>query len=272
MNMQRPPLISVILPVYNGADFLRETLDAILAQTQADFELLVINDGSSDDSENIIRSYTDSRIRYFHHPNKGFAYTLNRGIAEARGKYIARIDADDICLPERFRLQSEWLEQRPGTAMVGCFVTFINEKGEPQGDWPEDRANVTNEQIRQSLPFVNCIAHPGVMARTEVFRRFPYLDPQKPLEDYDMWLRLAGAGLVMEKVPEMLLWYRVHSASMTLSIIKKKNVFARHFHCKRRYLAGRLATGKLNGFDLRVFAGMCKDLLTAAGKNIKQKL
>ncbi|RPD41911.1 glycosyltransferase family 2 protein [Chitinophaga barathri] len=270
--MQQSPLISVVLPVYNGADFLRETLDAILVQTQADFELLVINDGSTDQSEAIIQSYTDSRIRYFHHPNKGFAYTLNRGIGEARGKYIARIDADDICQPERFRKQAAWLEERPDTALVGCFITFINEKGEIQGDWPEDRANHTNAQIRKALPFVNCIAHPGVMVRAEVFRRFPYLDSQKYLEDYDMWLRLAGAGLVMEKVPEMLLLYRVHTASMTVSIIKKKNVFSRHFHCKRRYLAARLSAGKLNGFDLRVFFGMCKDLVTATGKNIKQKL
>jgi glycosyltransferase involved in cell wall biosynthesis len=247
-------------------------MDAILAQTQADFELLVINDGSADDSENIIRSYSDSRIRYFHHPNKGFAYTLNRGIGEARGKYIARIDADDICLPERFRKQAAWLEQRPATALVGCFITFIDEQGGKQGDWPEDRANATNAQIRRALPFVNCIAHPGVMVRTDVLRAFPYLDSQKYLEDYDMWLRLAGAGLVMEKVPEMLLLYRVHTASMTVSIIKKKNVFFRHFHCKRRYLAARLAKGRLNMFDLRVFAGMCKDLLTATGKNIKQKL
>lgn len=270
--MQPSPLISVVLPVYNGAAYLRPTIDAILSQTQGDFELLVINDGSTDGSEAIIRSYTDSRIRYFHHPNKGFAYTLNRGIGEARGKYIARIDADDICLPQRFEKQAAWLEERPGTDLAGCFITFIDEKGEVKGDWPEDRAHYTNAQIREVLPFKNCIAHPGVMVRTEVFRRFPYLDSQKPVEDYDMWLRLAGAGLVMEKVPEMLLLYRVHGASMTLSIIKKKNVFFRHYHCKRRYLAGRLSEGRLNMFDIRVFAGMCKDLLTAIGKNIKQKL
>lgn len=270
--MQPSPLISVVLPVYNGADYLRPTMDAILAQTQGDFELLAVNDGSSDDSEAIIRSYADSRIRYFHHPNKGFAYTLNRGIAEARGKYIARIDADDICMPQRFEKQAAWLEERPGTDLVGCFITFISEKGEEQGEWPEDRANYTNAQIRKALPFVNCMAHPGVMVRTEVLRRFPYLESQKYLEDYDMWLRLAGAGHVMEKVPEMLLLYRVHTASMTVSIIKKKNVFFRHFHCKRRYLAGRLAAGRLNAFDVQVFLGMCKDLVTATGKNIKQKL
>lgn len=270
-HMEKAPLISVILPVYNGGPFLRQTLEALLAQTLEDFELIVINDGSTDDSEATILSFNDPRIHYFPQPNQGFIFSLNRGIAAARGQYIARIDADDVCLPERFERQAAWLAAHPETAVVGCFITFIDENGRETGIWPEDRACVTNAQIRRALPKFNCIAHPGVMARAEVFREYPYRKEQKHIEDYDLWLRLQGDGKVMEKVPEPLLLYRVHSGSVTVSVIKKNNIFLRHFHCKRRYLALRLAQGKWNGFDCRVLAGMCRDAVVAMVKSFKQR-
>ncbi|WP_341835857.1 glycosyltransferase [Chitinophaga pollutisoli] len=269
--MEKAPLISVILPVYNGGPFLRQTLEALLAQTLEDFELLVINDGSTDDSEATILSFTDPRIRYLPQSNQGFIASLNRGIAEARGKYIARIDADDVCLPLRFEQQAALLNDRPEVAVVGCFIIFIDENGKETGIWPEDRACVSNEQIRQALPHFNCIAHPGVMGRTEIFRQYPYRASQQHIEDYDLWLRLAGDDKVIVKLPQPLLLYRVHTGSVTVSVIKKNNIFLRHFHCKRRYLAGRIRERKWNGFDFRVLAGMCRDAMVAFGKSIKQR-
>lgn len=269
--MATAPLISVILPVYNGGPFLRQTLEALLAQTLGDFELIVINDGSSDDSEATILSFNDPRIQYLPQTNHGFIFSLNRGIAAARGKYIARIDADDVCLPERFEQQAAWLNNHPETAVVGCFITFIDENGKVTGEWPEDRACATNAQIRAKLPYANCIAHPGVMARAEVFREYPYRKEQQHIEDYDLWLRLQGDGKLIEKVPVPLLLYRVHSGSVTVSVIKRSNIFLRHFHCKRRYLAYRAVQGKWNGFDCRVFAGMCRDGMIAFVKFLKQR-
>lgn len=270
--MSEQPLISVLLPVYNSAAYLAATIQSILAQTQGNFELLVLNDGSTDESEQIIKSFSDNRIRYFHHPNMGLIGTLNRGITEARGNYIARIDGDDICLPERFALQAQWLEARPQTALAGCFIIFINEAGAETGNWPEDRNNYTATQIRKVLPYINCIAHPGIMVRASVLRQYLYNPAQQHIEDYDLWLRMQAGGEVMEKVPEVLLLYRVHSASVTAVSIKRHNIFFKQFHCKRRFLAARLAKGSFNGFDARVVAGMCKDGLTGIAKWIKQRM
>ncbi len=269
--MEKAPLISVILPVYNGGPFLRETLEALLGQSLGDFELIIINDGSTDDSEAIILSFSDPRIRYLPQTNQGFIASLNRGIAVAKGKYIARIDADDVCLPDRFAQQASLLNDRPHVSVVGCFITFIDENGKETGIWPEDRATVTNKDIRRALPHFNCIAHPGVMARAEVFREYPYRASQKHIEDYDLWLRLAGDGKVMEKLPVPLLLYRVHSGSVTVSVIKKNNIFLRHFHCKRRYLALRISQGKWSMFDFHVLMGMCGDAVTAMVKSIKSR-
>jgi hypothetical protein len=181
------------------------------------------------------------------------------------------MDADDLCLPERFAQQAAWLDARPRTAVTGCFVTFINEKGEETGAWPEDRANYTAEQIRKALPHVNCMAHPGIMARTDVMRRFMYNPAQRHIEDYDLWLRMQAEGEVMEKVPEALLLYRVHAASITSGQLKKNNVFYKHFRCKWRYLRGRIGKGKFNSFDAAVLAGMLEDLATGVAKSIKPK-
>ncbi|RPE08572.1 glycosyltransferase [Chitinophaga lutea] len=269
--MAATPYISVILPVYNSAAWVAATIHSILGQTFGDFELIVINDGSTDNSETVIRSFPDSRIRYLDQPNRGLVATLNRGIAEARGRYLARIDADDICLPERFAKQAAWLDAHPGTALVGSFVVFINERGEETGSWAGDRDHHTAAQIRQALPYLNCMTHPSVMARTVVMREYGYNPLQQHIEDYDLWLRMQADGVVMEKVPEVLLQYRVHSASVTSLNLKNKNVFYKNFRCKRRFLKARLAKGKLNGFDRAVLMGMLKDLAIGIVKSIKPK-
>ncbi len=269
--MAATPYISVILPVYNSAAWVAATIDSILGQTFRDFELIVINDGSTDNSEAVIRSFSDDRIRYLSQPNRGLVATLNRGIAEARGQYLARIDADDICLPERFAKQAAWLDARPETAVVGCFVTFINEQGTETGNWAGDRRHHTAAQIRRALPFLNCMTHPSIMARTMVMREYGYNPLQQHIEDYDLWLRMQANGVVMEKIPEVLLQYRVHGASVTSLNLKNKNVFYKNFRCKRRFLQARLAAWKLNSFDRAVLAGMLKDLATGIVKSIKPR-
>lgn len=269
--MTASPRISVILPVYNAAAFLRETVAAILKQTEGNFELLVINDGSTDNSEAVIKEFADSRIRYFYQVNSGLVATLNRGLAEARAPLIARIDADDICLPERFAKQAEWLDAHPATGLTGCFVTFINEQGLLSGEWPDDRSCYQADQIRRALPYRNVIAHPGIMARTAVLREYGYLSSQQHIEDYDCWLRILADGKVIDKVPEVLLLYRIHSQSITAQHIKKGNVFIKQFHCKRRFLARRISNGKFNSFDLAVTMGAALDLFTGIAKWIKQR-
>lgn len=269
--MPETPYISVILPVYNSGNWLAATINSVLAQTMRDFELIIINDGSTDESAAIIRSFSDSRIRYLEQPNRGLVATLNRGLAEAKGTYIARIDGDDVCLPERFARQAAWLDAHPATAVTGCFVNFINEKGEEIGHWPVDRANHTPEQIRHALPSLNCMTHPSIMARAAIMRQFGYNPAQQHIEDYDLWLRMQAEGLQIDKVPEVLLQYRVHSASVTALNLKKNNVFYKHFRCKYTFLKARLTRGQFNSFDRAVMAGMLRDLATGFAKSLKPK-
>lgn len=265
--------VSILLPVYNSAAYLRATMDSLLAQTLDAFELIVINDGSTDGSAEIIGSYKDDRIVYVENEgNKGLIYTLNRGIEMARGEYLARMDADDICRPLRLELQSRWLDEHPGTDLVATFIDFIDREGKQGGVWELDRKTVSHKAIKNKMPRENCLAHPSVMGRTEVLRRFKYNPEQKHIEDYDLWLRLLGAGCVIEKLPEALLLYRLHPQSVTHTKLKKTNFFLKHFHCKRKYLQGRISKGKFNMFDLRVAVEMTADLVKALLKSIKRRL
>ena len=126
ISQQIPPLISVILPAYNAERFLEEAIDSILAQTYKNFELIVLNDGSTDRTEEIILSYNDPRIRYIkNESNLKLIKTLNKGIALARGKYIARMDADDISLPTRFEKEIEFMEIHPDIGVCSSKVIHL---------------------------------------------------------------------------------------------------------------------------------------------------
>ena len=264
------PKVSVILPVYNAGKFLRQAVESILTQSFTDFELLLINDGSTDGSGAIIQSYNDTRIIYLENENnKGLIYTLNRGIDLANGQYIARMDADDIALPHRLQRQVEWLDKNPSTAAVASFSTEIDESGIECGFYQRDRKIVSAAQILKAMPVNNCLTHPSVMARTEILKAYRYSSSQKNIEDYDLWLRLLADGHRLEKLPEALLLYRVHSSSVTQSMLRQKNFFLKHFHCKRKYLAGRIKGGRFNGFDARVAAAMFADAVQAGAKAIK---
>jgi glycosyltransferase involved in cell wall biosynthesis len=121
------PKISVILPVYNAQSYLRESIDSILNQSFQDFELIMINDGSTDSSLSIMESYTDQRIRIINQTNAGLPVSLNRAIAQAQGQYLARQDADDICLPERLAKQFAYLDTHPQCALLGTWAQILVE-------------------------------------------------------------------------------------------------------------------------------------------------
>lgn len=265
------PTVSVILPVYNAEKYLKQAIDSVLSQTFTDFELIIVNDGSTDASEEIINGTKDERIVYLKNAaNSGLVYSLNRAIALANGVYLARMDADDVCFPDRLAQQVRWLEEHPQTSVVASFNILIDENGNEKGFSEKDRDFVTASQIRRRMPFENCLTHPSILGRTDVFKTHLYAPAQKNIEDYDLWLRLLAEGYVIEKIPSPLLYYRIHTASVTQSKLRKANFFRKHFDCKRRYLAGRLKKGKLNAFDLRVAAQALLDLGRAAGKSVKQ--
>lgn len=266
-----PVTISILLPVFNAEKYLSKSIDSILNQTFIDFELIIINDGSVDQSDTIIRQYKDPRIVYLvNDSNKGLIYSLNRGIDTARGKYIARMDADDICLPNRLNIQQAWLNNHPGIDVVCSFSDFIDENDQPKGFFPRDRQFVSAEAIRNRLPFENLISHPTIMARASLLKEYKYNPAQKNIEDYDLWLRLAGDGHLIEKIPQSLLLYRVHQSSITLSKLRKANFFIKHFHCKRKYLTERIRNKRFNTFDLRVLLQMNADLVRASLKEVRK--
>lgn len=264
------PAVSILLPVYNSEKYLQQAIDSLLKQTFTDFELLIINDGSTDNSEKIIYSYSDQRIVYIkNQSNKGLIYTLNRGIELAKGKYIARMDSDDICAAERLQKQFDRIDKDPDTSVIGCHVSFINEHGKKTGDWKEDLETSTYHAIKQKMVWENCIAHPTVMMRSDIMKKYQYNENQKNTEDYDLWLRLLSDGYRIEKIGEKLLLYRIHEASITGSILRKSNPFFKQYNCKVKFLRKRILQGKWGSFETKVLATTIHNGIMGIGKNIK---
>lgn len=205
--------VSVLMPVYNGATYLREALDSILRQTFRDFEFIIINDGSTDRSAEIVRSYDDPRLRYFENEqNIGLIRSLNRGLALARSPYIARMDADDISLPERLAKQVEFLDAHPEVGVLGCAVQVTDGCGNPSHVW---RFPAEHGFLRWCLCFYNPIPHPTVMMRREVVDQVgEYSSDMIHAEDYDLWRRLSWVTR-LSNLQDVLLYLRKHEAGVT---------------------------------------------------------
>jgi len=208
------PLVSVVLPVYNGAAYLREAIDSILAQTYSTFELIIINDGSKDDSASIIAQFDDPRIRTFSQANQGLAATLNRGIGLAQGAYIARQDQDDISLPQRLEKQVAFLQAHPEHGMVGSWAgIMVGERGTTRAH----RHPADDLSLKFELLFTNPFVHSSMMIRREVFSTvgiYATDASRQPPEDFELWSRVARAYKVAN-VPEILVTYREVPHSMS---------------------------------------------------------
>ncbi len=207
------PLISVLMPVYNGQQYLAEAIESILNQTYGHFELLLLDDGSSDNSAEIIKGFNDSRIVYIkNESNKGLIYTLNRGIGLAKGIYIARMDADDVSVSNRFEKQIQEFENDNNLVICGSFIKTFGNGSENFIDYMP----VTNAQILASIFFTCPFAHPSVMIKKESLLQLNelYREDYKHSEDYDLWSRLVFVGN-SKNIPEFLLNYRVHDKQVS---------------------------------------------------------
>ena len=206
------PAVTVLLPVYNSAATLQETLDSLWAQTFTDFELLVIDDGSTDDTPAILAANTDPRLRVLRNPRRlKLSGALNRGIAEARAPLTARIDADDLAHPERLAAQVAYLRRHPGLALCGTWTRHFGDRDKAREMYPE-----THNDLR-AFSLFNCpFAHPTVLFRTDVFREnnLTYNGDYYPTEDYELWTRIVH-HYPCANLPRVLLDYRVHGQSMT---------------------------------------------------------
>lgn len=205
------PLISVVLPAFNAEKYIIEAVRSILNQTFQDFELIVINDGSTDATEDILRNliYEDKRIKLINRENRGLVASLNEGIEVAKGVWIARMDADDIAIPHRFELQLECLRQTGADICGGGIQRFGTSDRRIFMPWKSDEA------IKMQMLFSSPFAHPTIMMRTALVRQLRYDATWEKAEDYDLWERAAHAGWKMANVPEVLLLYRVHKTQIS---------------------------------------------------------
>lgn len=208
------PEISVVMPVYNSEVYLREAMESILNQTIENFEFIILNDGSTDRSESVIREYadTDKRIKAFNSKqNKGLIYQLNKGMELSKGKYIARMDSDDISFPGRLEKQFLFMEENPSVGVCGTWLEiFQNERRDihvqPTG----------HEEIFAGLLFKTRIWHATVMMRRDALPDLAELYRLEfiHVEDYELWVRLGLSGVRFANIPEVLFEYRLHEKSV----------------------------------------------------------
>ena len=212
MNVE--PKVTVLMPVYNEEKYLPESIESILSQTFKNFDFLIIDDGSTDNSEKIIRSYNDSRIQILlNGKNIGIVKTLNKGLKLSKGKYIVRMDADDVSLPERLEKQITYMEENPETGVLGCNIrnvdknlNFISENLRP----------ITHYQNLWKLLYKTNMMHPTVVFRKSVLSKngYNYNSKFKRCEDYELWSRLAYVT-VIEQIPDILVMRRHHEGAIT---------------------------------------------------------
>lgn len=200
------PKVSVILPAYNAAAYLSKAIDSILEQSFANFELIIVNDGSTDNILEVLAQYDDPRIKVIHQENLGLPKALNKALSVAQSPYIARQDADDISLPTRLEKQVQFLDQNPEYGLIGTWSQIITPEG------PSERRHLhptSNGQIQVQLLINNQFVHSSVMFRTSCLKTTGYYseDPKHfPPEDYDLWLKIAKHFMVAN-LPEVLLQY-----------------------------------------------------------------
>lgn len=206
--------ISVIMPVHDGADYLAESMDSIMSQTYRDFEFIIINDCSTDDTEEIIQSYQDRRIVYLRNEeNLGVARALNRGLDIARGEYVARMDADDIARPARLEIQKNYMDSHPEVDVLATSSQSFDETGVLF----EGHTSTDEEVLKLDFLFSCGIAHPTVMIRRQTLERLNlrYDHDFNKVEDYDLWCRMLDAGCVIRSIDIILLDHRLHANQVT---------------------------------------------------------
>ncbi len=213
------PLVSILMPVYNTAPYLKEAMDSMLSQTFKDFELIVLNDCSPDNADEILDMYNDPRIvRYKGERNMGLSNVLNAGMDMARGKYIARMDSDDISLPNRLEIQVKYMEEHTDIDLCSCGMKMFGAKDDV---WIRD---ADPEKVKVTALFFSPILHASSIWKKESFDKYGLRFRQEmvPAEDYDMWCRALSKGLKLVNLPNVLYRYRIHPSQATTQTEKSR--------------------------------------------------
>lgn len=215
--MKAKPSVSIVMPVFNGEAFLREAVDSILTQSFNDFEFIIVNDGSFDRTSAILHSYKDSRIILMERENQGIAASLNEGVSRSSGKYIARMDADDISVINRLQLQFEFMEKHQEVGILGGQVTLIDEQGCDIGKMTNP---TTFEHISQLIKIACPVFHPTYFLRALVYTCMQGYRVM-PVEDYDFLLRAYEKGVIINNLSEIVLKYRIRKNSVDHSNLQR---------------------------------------------------
>lgn len=219
----KTPEISLIMSVYNGEDYLSEAIESVLGQTFKSFELIIINDCSTDGTAEILKSYAERDERVKVHTNEvnlRLPASLNKAMTLAQGKYIARMDADDICLENRLEVQYDFMEKNPHVALSSCrFMTLKNGAYASGGCGGRG----SNEDIKALLLVTNPILHPGIIARAEIIKALGYDKSFTCTEDLELWTRFVMSGYNVEIIPEYLMIYRLHDKQITGTTLERQH-------------------------------------------------
>lgn len=233
------PLVDVLMAVRNGQQFLGAAVDSILSQTYRNFRFIIVDDASTDQTPHLLQEYAakDPRIVLLTGAGEGLATALNLGLALAEGEYVARMDADDISMPERLEIQVEFMRRCPDIVALGTQAVLIDQNGRVLR---HRRLPTGSEKIRKRLEERNCLCHPTVMMRADLLKSVGgYRDKFRTSQDYDLWLRLMRFGEI-ENLEKPLLFYRKHGAQIsTRNNACKQTIYsvgAATDHFLRRYL------------------------------------
>ncbi len=218
-NQKKLPLVSVLMPVFNSRNFIEQAVNSILKQTYHNFEFIIINDASTDGTQEFLRQLKDRRIKlFFNSKHKGVTNSLNIALTKASGKYIARMDADDISYPTRLQEQVEFLSQHPNIGLVGSWARQINNLHQIVN---EIKYPVDFKSIEQTLSYKNPFLHSSVMFKRELYIKYGGYDPKLDgAEDYDLWLRYIKHAQMLN-LPKILIEYRTSTHSVSYVDLKK---------------------------------------------------
>jgi glycosyltransferase involved in cell wall biosynthesis len=277
MTQNRDIPVTVLMCVYNGSQYLREAVESILSQTWEDFEVLIVDDGSTEPVRDLIESFRDSRIRFVRQGNMGLTRALNRGVALARGAYIARMDADDVSDPERLEFQLNEFRDRCTLDLVGAFVRIIDDRGHLL----ESKELITDPIYRLwRLQFHNVYVHGSiVLRRRAILEAGSYDRSFTCAQDYDLWTRISGS-LNTSIVPRFLYSHRVRADGGQVSVrtselqmenalrVSDRNLMASHpgltsFQCEDvRAIYWKFRRASISGAGARLFGetldGFCR--------------
>ena len=208
------PEISVLMSAYNAEKYIGEAIESVLSQTFTDFEFIIINDGSTDNTEEVVFQYHDLRIKYYSLINQGISKSLNKGLNIAKGKYIAKLDADDVCYPNRFEIQHRYMEENPAYVVCGSYTDVISEDGEII--YTFKNIPLSNDEIKQQVNSINCFVHSATFyKRNEAIEVGGYYEPiLSGFEDRVFFFQLLKKGKAIN-IPIPLIKYRIGPFSIT---------------------------------------------------------